>query len=322
VGPEHHHPNVYVCLVGPTAGGRKGSAIAAAEKFFTVGTSAPSLPQIVPGISTAEGVIWKVRDAVTKREFNKRDNCFQDVPIQEAVIDRRILFKLTEFQQALANMRKRDSSLSAILRQGWDGTTLDTPSKTSPTKATDAHVSLVAAITKHELLFETNAVDAHNGLLNRFLFCCCQRAHLLPEGEMPRGFYLVQVGHRTRKQSGRRAGQVARGERESQTRMAAWKPWLCAAHGQRRGQCREWVDSESLCGRNGESRMEMIEQCITIPILAKRLSMSRQRTRQLIMNEPGILRFEGTHKTTYRIPESVAARIVRRATVLAPSHPK
>jgi hypothetical protein len=183
-GPERHHPNLYLCLVGSTAAGRKGSAIAAAEKFFTAGTFPPTLPQIVAGISTAEGAIWKVKDAFTKRQYDKNENRFVDLPAEEAVTDKRILFKLTEFQQALVSMRKRESALSAILRQGWDGTTLEVPSKNSPTKATGAHVSLIAAITKQELLSETNAVDAHNGLLNRFLFCCCQRAHLLPEGEV------------------------------------------------------------------------------------------------------------------------------------------
>jgi hypothetical protein len=60
----------------------------------------------------------------------------------------------------------------------------------------------------------------------------------------------------------------------------------------------------------------MIEQCITIAILARRLAMSPEKARRIVMSEPGVLKFEGRRKAMYRIPESVAERIVRRATTL------
>jgi len=64
---------------------------------------------------------------------------------------------------------------------------------------------------------------------------------------------------------------------------------------------------------------DKIERCLTIKDLANKLSMSLERTRQLVMNEPGVLRFTSEakggkvpRKTMYRIPESVAERILRR----------
>jgi hypothetical protein len=67
-------------------------------------------------------------------------------------------------------------------------------------------------------------------------------------------------------------------------------------------------------------KSEMIEQHITIAELAARLSCSVEKTRMLVMKEPGVACFrrdakkgdKRAPKTMYRIPESVAERIVRR----------
>jgi len=62
-----------------------------------------------------------------------------------------------------------------------------------------------------------------------------------------------------------------------------------------------------------------IERHYTINELSELLSMSFERTRQLVKDEPGVLRFApqksggGTRRTMYRIPESVAQRIIRRS---------
>ena len=62
----------------------------------------------------------------------------------------------------------------------------------------------------------------------------------------------------------------------------------------------------------------MIEKHYTINELADLLTMSFERTRQLVMDEPGVLRIPPkTHRkrrtrTMYRIPESVVQRILRR----------
>lgn len=182
-GADRHCGNLYLCLVGPTAGGRKGSAIAAAEHFFTRGTNAPGMPRILRGISSGEGVIWKVHDAITKREFSKHTKQFEDLPVEENVDEKRTLYSLSEFQQNITSMRRPESILSSVLRQAWDKDIIESPSKVSAAKATGAHISMLAAISKEELIKETTAIDAQNGTLNRFLFACCQRSRLLPEGE-------------------------------------------------------------------------------------------------------------------------------------------
>ena len=64
----------------------------------------------------------------------------------------------------------------------------------------------------------------------------------------------------------------------------------------------------------------MIEKHYTINELCELLNMSFERTRQLVMDEPGVLRFMPHGKTNrpgrrtmYRIPESVVQRILRRS---------
>ena len=64
----------------------------------------------------------------------------------------------------------------------------------------------------------------------------------------------------------------------------------------------------------------MIEKHFTINELSELLNMSFERTRQLVKDEPGVLRFATAEKsakpglrTMYRIPESVAQRILRRS---------
>lgn len=63
-----------------------------------------------------------------------------------------------------------------------------------------------------------------------------------------------------------------------------------------------------------------IEKHYTINELAEMLKMSFERTRLLVKDEPGVLRFtsQGTtrrpgRRTMYRIPESVIQRILRRS---------
>jgi hypothetical protein len=64
-----------------------------------------------------------------------------------------------------------------------------------------------------------------------------------------------------------------------------------------------------------------MEKHYTINELAEMLNMSFERARQLVKDEPGVLRFASQshigkhrHRTMYRIPESVVQRILRRST--------
>ena len=181
-GADRHYPNLYLCPVGTTGTGRKGSGVAAAKAFFSEGNLAPGLPHLLNGISSGEGVMVQVRDPQMRRELNRKTGKIEEFIADPGVSDKRMLISLGEFQQYIAAMRRQDSILSSVLRQAWDTGTIASPSKNNEVKVNGAHISLIGCISKEELLIETTAVDAQNGTLNRFLFAASQRSRLLPEG--------------------------------------------------------------------------------------------------------------------------------------------
>jgi hypothetical protein len=96
--------------------------------------------------------------------------------------DKRLLVTETEFAKVLAVMERQGNSLSPVLRDAWDGGVLSTMTKTSPLKATGAHISIIGHITEYELQTRVTQTDAANGLVNRFMFFCVKRSKLLPFG--------------------------------------------------------------------------------------------------------------------------------------------
>jgi hypothetical protein len=220
-GADRQCGNLYLCAVGATGTGRKGSAISAAETFFTYGSRAPHLPKIIYGVSSGEGVIAQVRDRRVKQEFNKKTGKVDETVIDAGVEDKRVLFCLSEFQQYIAAMRRQDSILASVIRQAWDKGAIASPSKNNEVVATAALISIIGLISKEELLVETTDTDAHNGTLNRFLFACSQRSRLLPEGGEFESLYETREWTELQSQFNRNiansAGASLRLERDSDT---------------------------------------------------------------------------------------------------------
>ena len=69
-----------------------------------------------------------------------------------------------------------------MLRQAWDGEDLETLTRNSPLRATEAHLALIGHITAAELRHCSTTLSIANGFLNRFLFVACRRTQLLPHG--------------------------------------------------------------------------------------------------------------------------------------------
>jgi hypothetical protein len=171
-----HFPNLFSCAVGPTSGGRKGTAFFPVELFFR-GIDDDWLKSIQSGLSSGEGLIWCVRDAIYKRN---RDG--HEVLDDPGISDKRLLVRQTEFFGALQAMRRHGSTLSPTLRDAWDRGYLNSMTKNSPARATDAHISLAANIPPEELRRGLLADDVDNGFANRFLWCCSRGSKFLPEG--------------------------------------------------------------------------------------------------------------------------------------------
>jgi hypothetical protein len=67
------------------------------------------------------------------------------------------------------------------MRAAWDGQRLENRTKARKSIATDAHVSVLAAITPEEFRERVTSVDISNGYLNRYLIVAVRRPRLLPE---------------------------------------------------------------------------------------------------------------------------------------------
>jgi hypothetical protein len=185
VSGDHHHANLYVCGVGPTSSGRKGTAKVPVEALFRPIDDDWS-GQWTGGLSSGEGLIAAVQDPIFKREKagGKKGEPirYEEVCIDEGVSDKRLIVRQGEFASALKVMRRDGNTLSPTLRDGWDGVVLHILTKNNRAKATDAHITIIGNITREELLRFLEDGEIDNGLANRFLWCCSIRSRFLPEG--------------------------------------------------------------------------------------------------------------------------------------------
>jgi hypothetical protein len=184
VGRTWHHANEDALLIGPTSAARKGQSWDEVRSCLR-DVDADWLSNIATGLSSAEGLIYAVRDPVMTREPVKEKGRiidYQDVTTDPGVEDKRLLVFESEFGSVLKRASREGNALTAVLRQAWDGSCLRTLTKGSPYKATGAHVSVIAHVTLEELLSLLAEVDIANGFINRFLLACVRRIKLLPFG--------------------------------------------------------------------------------------------------------------------------------------------
>jgi Protein of unknown function (DUF3987) len=171
-----HHANLFVLQVGDTAKARKGTAADRMRQLFRLVDPDWSARRIHTGLSSGEGVIWEVRDAIKK----SKDGC--DEIIDAGISDKRLMVIESEFAGLLRVMKREGNIVSRILRDAWDRGDLATLTKNSPARATGAHVSIAGHITASELLAYLDRTEVANGFANRFLIASVRRSKLLPFG--------------------------------------------------------------------------------------------------------------------------------------------
>jgi hypothetical protein len=179
-----HHLNEFVILVGPSGKGRKGSSWDHVEALLGHVDEHFVSRCISSGLSSGEGLIWEVRDPVGEQD--------------QGLADKRRLILESEFAQVLKVLAREGNTLSPVIRNAWDGKTLQTMAKNTPVRARDAHVAIVGHITKDELLRFINGTELANGFFNRFLVIAVQRSKELPFGGRLGGEALNHVRERTK----------------------------------------------------------------------------------------------------------------------------
>jgi len=184
---SRHGLNLFAAVVGDTSKARKGTSWGRVLDLMRSADSEWTGSHVVTGLSSGEGLIWAVRDPISKQEpirdpKTKEVVDYQDVIVDEGVSDKRLLVVESELASTLRVMGRDGNTLSPILREAWDSGDLRTLTKTSPAVATGAHVSVIGHITSDELRRYLDRTEVANGLGNRFLWVCSRRSKILPEG--------------------------------------------------------------------------------------------------------------------------------------------
>ncbi|MDR7270659.1 putative DNA primase/helicase [Pelomonas saccharophila] len=170
VGNTSHHARLFFLHVGRSGRGRKGDAVSLVTRIDElVRRKGRSLaPQIHRGgLSSREGLAALIHDGYRVGT--------QDVA---AVEDKRLWVVESEFANVLQQSQRGGNTLSAALRDCWDGVDLKPATKTNRVYATEPHVCLSGAISPVELLGLVQRRDLCNGFVNRFLMAWGERTHI------------------------------------------------------------------------------------------------------------------------------------------------
>lgn len=216
VEASRHHSNEFIVLVGPSSKGRKGSSWDHVEALIR-DVDEPFVERcIASGMSSGEGLIAEVADDNENGSF--------------AHAKRKLIVE-SEFAQVMKVLAREGNTLSPVIRNAWDGKTLQTLAKNSPLRATGAHIGIVGHITKQELLRHITATELANGFFNRFMVVAVQRSKTLPFGGRLGGEELDRVRDQVRL-----AARFASLEQHISFDSPARERWIAAYDGLSRGE--------------------------------------------------------------------------------------
>jgi hypothetical protein len=170
---DEHHGNLFMVNIGDTSKGRKGTSWGRVLRLFEHIVDPWAAERVLSGLSSGEGLIWAVRDAI----YDSKETV-----VDSGISDKRLLIIESEFASTLRVLERDGNTLSAVVRQAWDKGNLRTLTKNSAAVATGAHISIIGHITADELRRYLTRTEAGNGFANRFLFCCVKRSKCLPDG--------------------------------------------------------------------------------------------------------------------------------------------
>src|SRR5690606_3985626 len=172
IGNTRHHTRLFCLHIGRSGRGRKGDAVSLVLRIDQTLRAMDDAfaPQIHRGgLSTREGLVALMHDGYRQGR--------QDVP---AIEDKRLWVVESEFANVLHQGRRDGNTLSAALRDCWDGVDLKPATKSNRLYASDPHVCLSGAISPSELTGLMSTRELTNGFANRFLMICAERTRMLP----------------------------------------------------------------------------------------------------------------------------------------------
>lgn len=172
VGGTEHGARLWPLVIGSTAGGMKGTSWAEMKQVIREADEKFTKDRVVGGLSSAEGLIVKVRDPSGDPEDDDYD---------AGVLDKRLLVVESEFATVLAQGKREGNTLLPRLREAWDGSVLQTLT-IRPRVASDTHITVIGHITPTELRSKLSEAERAGGTMNRFLPVMSRRSKRLPDG--------------------------------------------------------------------------------------------------------------------------------------------
>ena len=171
VGNTWHHTRMFMLHIGRSGRGRKGDAVSLVRRIEHAlkALSKDASPQVHSGgLSSREGLVYLIHDGYTEGK--------EEVP---AILDKRLLVIESEFANVLHQGKREGNTLSAALRDCWDGVSMRPATKSNRLWATDPHIAMIGAVTPSELLGLMASRELTNGFANRFLMFWAERTKML-----------------------------------------------------------------------------------------------------------------------------------------------
>lgn len=156
------HPcRLNVALVGRSSRARKGTSWSVIKKVFAEGAPDFVSDHVIGGLASGEGLV---------ADLARRPVELRNVLVLEPELAR------------LLRVGARSATLSALVREAWDGGELSIRTRKDPLRADEANVGLLGHCTADELRLRLSTSDVSNGFGNRFLFGWVERSQRLPQG--------------------------------------------------------------------------------------------------------------------------------------------
>lgn len=171
VGNTWHHARQFMLHIGRSGRGRKGDAVSLISRIERAlkALSQDATPQVHRGgLSSREGLVYLIHDGYTEGKTEV-----------EPILDKRLLVIESEFANVLHQGKREGNTLSAALRDCWDGVGMKPATKSSRLWATDPHVAMIGAVTPSELLGLMASRELTNGFANRFMMFWAERTKML-----------------------------------------------------------------------------------------------------------------------------------------------
>lgn len=189
IGNTRHHARLFCLHIGRSGRGRKGDAVSLVLRIDTALRAIDDAfaPQVHRGgLSTREGLVALIHDGYRQGR--------QDVPTIE---DKRLWVVESEFANVLHQGRRDGNTLSAALRDCWDGVDIKPATKSNRLYASNPHVCLSGAIAPSELTGLMSARELANGFANRFLMIWAERTRMLPFPKETPSSVVEELARRT-----------------------------------------------------------------------------------------------------------------------------